>query len=68
MNTAQIMKQLTQIRKDKGWTQGKLAAESGTHQSGISAYEIGATRPDFETVIKLADALGYKIDVTLTQK
>lgn len=52
---------LKDAREAKGWTQLRLAAESGIDQRVISKIEIGGTNdPRNSTVAALEDALGVK--------
>lgn len=57
------LKNLVKIRKEKGWSQEKLAAESGISYNTLIKIERGGIEnPKIETVIKLADALGSSLD------
>lgn len=57
------LKNLVKIRKEKGWSQEKLAAESGISYNTLIKIERGGIEnPKIETVIKLAKALNVKID------
>ena len=57
------LKNLVKIRKQKGWSQEKLAVESGISYNTIIKIERGGIEnPKIETVIKLADALGVSLD------
>ncbi|MHA2096394.1 MAG: helix-turn-helix domain-containing protein [Candidatus Hodarchaeales archaeon] len=57
------LKNLVKIRKQKGWSQEKLAVESGISYNTIIKIERGGIEnPKIETVIKLADALNISID------
>lgn len=46
------------IRKLRGWTQERLAEESGQSVSIISAYERGTREYAFKTLRPIAEALG----------
>lgn len=52
---------LADLRRSNGTTQRQLAAAAGTRQTQISNFELGATRPNIESLIRLADALGYDL-------
>lgn len=53
---------LREIRVKKGLTQQELSARAGIAQGVISDIENGATQnPRFDTVVKLADALGCSL-------
>ena len=57
------LKNLVKLRKQKGWSQEKLAVESGISYNTIIKIERGGIEnPKIATVIKLADALGVSID------
>ena len=57
------LKNLTKIRKQKGWSQEKLAAESEVSYNTIIKIERGGIAdPRISTVIKLAKALNIKIE------
>lgn len=47
-------------RKRKGWSQERLAEESGLHRTYVSGVERGTRNPTIEIVGKLARALGVK--------
>lgn len=50
------------LRKNKGWTQKKLAIESGIHEVQIRRYENNHSLPRDEQLQKLTSALGIEID------
>jgi len=57
------LKNLAKLRKQKGWSQEKLAVESGISYNTIVKLERGKIKnPKIETVAKLADALKVSID------
>ena len=57
------LKNLVKIRKEKGWSQEKLAVESGISYNTIIKIERGGIEnPKIATVIKLASALKVSID------
>lgn len=57
------LKNLAKIRKQKGWSQEKLAQEAGiSYNTLIKIERNGIENPKIETVIKLANALGAPID------
>ena len=63
------LKNLVKIRKEKGWSQEKLAVESGISYNTIIKIERGGIKnPKIETVIKLAAALGISIDRLVGEK
>lgn len=57
------LKNLVKLRKQKGWSQEKLAVESDISYNTIIKIERGGIKnPKIETVIKLAKALNAKLD------
>lgn len=53
---------LKSLRKEKGLKQEELAKVVGCTQRKISYMERGATEPDLQTLLKLADFFGVTID------
>lgn len=49
---------IRQARKERNWTQKKLGEESGIAEPTIRRYELGKLNPKFETLQKIANALG----------
>ena len=57
------LKNLVKLRKQKGWSQEKLAVESGVSYNTIIKIEKNRIEdPRISTVIKFAKALNVKID------
>lgn len=57
------LKNLAKLRKQKGWSQEKLAVESGISYNTIIKIERGGIEnPKIGTVTKLAEALGISLD------
>ena len=57
-----IGENIKRIRKQKGWTQKKLAMELGVSQQNLAQYEGNKRNPKLGTIIKIADGLGVSID------
>ena len=55
-------------REAKGWTQTKLAKESGVSQTYISELEAGKYLPNLSILRKLAFALGISISELLNEE
>lgn len=55
-------KVLKEARLKKGLTQGELAEKSGIHPNTYARIERDEQEPGFETVKKLAKALGLKLE------
>lgn len=63
MSTYMYLKNLVKLRKQKGWSQEKLAVESGVSYNTITKIEKNRIEdPRISTVIKFAKALNIKID------
>lgn len=63
------LKNLVKIRKQKGWSQEKLAVESEISYNTIIKIERGGIKnPKIGTVIKLAEALNVSIDELVGRK
>ena len=57
------LKNLVTLRKQKGWSQERLAQEAGiSYNTLIKLERNGIKNPKIETVIKLADALNVSLD------
>ena len=52
---------VTQLRTEKGWTQGELAAAVGTSQSAIHRIEKGGQNISLEMVKKMSEVFGTQI-------
>ena len=63
------LKNLAKIRRQKGWSQEKLAHQAGiSYNTLIKIERNGIGNPKIETVIKLAEALGISIDELVGRK
>jgi len=57
-----IAKNIRAKRIEKGMTQEDLASKIFTTRQTISNYETGKSKPDYETIGKIAEALGVKAE------
>ena len=57
-----IGERIKEIRVLKGWTQAKLAEESGVEPSNISHIERAATKLSLPTLVNIANALNVTLD------
>ncbi len=57
-----IGERIKEIRIAKGWTQAKLAEESGVEPSNISHIERAATKLSLPTMVNIANALNVTLD------
>lgn len=55
-------KRLTELRKQKGFSQEELAKKVKIHPNIIGRYERGETSPALDVAFKLADILGVSLD------
>ena len=62
----EIREQVVKAREEAHLTQKELAKLSGLTQSNISNIESGSNRPTIATLKKIADALGKRLVVDLT--
>ncbi len=63
------LKNLKEFRKQKGWTQERLARESNiSYHTLIKLEQNGIKNPKIETVVKLADALEVSLDELVGRK
>lgn len=59
------MKMLRQRRKERGLTMKQLGEFVGVSEAAISNYENGRRQADFETLLKIGDALDCSVDYLL---
>lgn len=52
---------LARLRRENHHTQGTLATYAGVHLVQISDWETASKRPNLASLIKVADALGYRL-------
>ena len=57
-----IHNNLKELRKAKGLTQEQVAQQIGLTRQALSSYESGRTRPDAETLMKLAEIYSTDLD------
>ncbi len=53
---------ITDLRKEKGWSQAELAVMTGISQVMVGKYERGDAVPSIEVAKKIADAFGVSLD------
>lgn len=54
-------------RMQKGLTQREVAERAGTSQSAIAAYERGHKSPNFDTLVRIIQAMGLDLKFRLTE-
>ena len=57
---------IAHLRRNKGWSQAKLAKILGLSTSTIAMYEQGRREPPISVIITLAGTLGVTLDYLLT--
>ena len=56
---------IQQLRKERGWSQERLAEEIPISRQAVSKWESGAAAPDTENVVRLSDIFGVSTDYLL---
>jgi len=59
---------ISEIRRRSGLGLRELARRAGTSHATLHAYESGKKEPRLDTVLRLADAAGFTLEVTLTRR
>jgi len=57
-----IAENVKRLRKERGWSQRKLAHEIGAHLSHVNRVETGKYVPNIDAIIKLANVFGVPVD------
>ncbi|MBM3252827.1 MAG: helix-turn-helix transcriptional regulator [Candidatus Omnitrophica bacterium] len=58
-----LAKRLKELRRERNWTQQKLAEKASLSFNAITKIEQGAAEhPTLKTLLKLADAFGISLD------
>lgn len=64
-----LAKRLKELRKEKGWSQQKLAEKTDLSFNAVTKIEQGlAKHPTLKTLLKLADAFGISLDDLVGRK
>ena len=61
-------KKLKELRKSFNLTQEEFAKKIGVSRVNYTRYETGKVRPDYETVIKIADFYDISLDALFDRK
>ncbi len=56
---------LKELRTEKNLTQAKIANMLGVSRTTVTMWEAGASQPDNETLLQIADILGTSVDELL---
>lgn len=63
-----IGKKLRELRQAEGLTQQELSKRIGVSRVNYTRYETDASRPDYETLIKIADFYDVSLDEIFDRK
>ena len=63
-----LARNMRELRKTKGWSQGELAERIGAHLTHVSRVETGKYTPGLDFVVKAAGALGVSLDALLSER
>lgn len=66
MDQIKIGKFISECRKEKGYTQVKLAEKLGITNRAVSKWETGKSLPDASVMIELCELLGINVNELLT--
>ena len=64
----ELLGRIKGIREREDISQSELSRRSGVPQKTISRMESGLSTPSIETLYKLIDSLGYKLDYKIVKK
>src|SRR5215208_2819268 len=56
-----IGEEVRKLREERGWKQAQLAVYADLSHSALSQIESGQRNPNFDSVVRLADALGVEV-------
>ena len=59
---SKLAERMRALRKEKGLTQGDIAAYLGVSQNVVSKYEAGMNEPSIDNVMALAGFFGVSVD------
>lgn len=66
--TGKLGVRLRKLRKQYNYTQLDIAKILGLSDTAIANYEIGKRRPEYETLVKLANIYGVTVDYLVGRK
>ena len=62
-----VVAQYVRSRKEKGITQAELARRAGIPRTNITRFESGDYNPSLEMMVRIAAALGMKLQIALVE-
>ena len=66
-NRTVFSRRLTQLRRNSGMTQKKIAQSLSIDRSTYAYYELDKTKPDFETLVRISNIYQVSVDYLLGQ-
>lgn len=63
-----LSEKLTQLRREKGWSQEELAAQLGVSRQSVSKWESAASVPELDKIVRLSELFGVSTDYLLKQE
>jgi transcriptional regulator with XRE-family HTH domain len=60
-------KRVRELRKDRGWTQERLAEAADLHENYVSRLETGEQEPGLFVILRLCGAFGVAVGVLLQE-
>lgn len=63
-----VIEQYIRCRKSLGFTQAELARRAGVPRSNITRFESGSYNPSLEMMVRIAAALGMKLQIDLVEE
>ncbi len=67
-NLADISKKFQKYRKSGKMTQEEVASAAGISRSSLARFESGRHNPTLEGLLKIADAMGYRVEIRFVKK
>jgi len=62
-----VGERIRKLRREKDWSQRRLAQKAGIHEKMVCRYEKGVNIPSIESLQKIADALGVTTDFLMAE-
>ncbi len=63
-----LIEQLIRCRKEKKITQADISEATGIQRPNISRLESGKYNPTLDMIVRVADSMGYEIEINLKEK
>lgn len=64
-NSMILAEKITALRKQMGWSQEELANQLSISRQSVSKWELGATIPDLDKILKMSELFGVSTDYLL---